>query len=765
MEEKTSPLPRLAAEKGMELLSIIVMLYAALGSVRMFFGVPVSIPLVLVLCFLYGCIYIAGVLLGQQKLSFAVLTGAVVLAFFVLYQMELGIEATVAPMGYLLLLLIHSLDWPQRGFALGIAVCVVLGFIWGYELPKLLIAAAVFLLLKELTAFYGNRFAVQLLPLLLGVALVVFAIPIHDEPFDWSFVVRFGDSMVGLARSAAREMGYFFSAPDGIPGLLVGYSGQGSMEGSLFDNDLEELYLSVKSTRGNLYLKGQDYGLLDGETWGEATASTQPYGLWYAQFLNALIAEDISKEKAGTFAEVCTTELTYGYLKTTDVIRPAGLLYLTKDLLADMTDNPNEFNYRDTKQRSYKYSVRFMDFDYANPYLQELFTKLPQQSTAQMASYEELTEISRTYFSVELGMVFSRSEYAQYAAKRLEAEANGEPDPIIAEVMEETLSVSGVTNRVRELSAAVTEGCASDYEKAKAIEDYLRNYSYSTKTDLRGSDSFIDEFLFETRAGYCAHYASAMVMMLRLNGIPARLTEGYCADYSHRESGRGFVVYGSSAHIWPEAYLEGFGWVRFEPTASMPSAETLGWGLRLRTVTEKPDLAEKYAHSGYERPAPPTPEELLGEFEPTEPELKEENPLVLLTRSLALILALAFAALFALYLANKKLPYRFKGEGERLKALLDDLCWLIRALHPGDWKNRPLLDYAAAMDDTDLRKDVQAAFLLHYRLRYRDAAPTKEEWEALAQVRKKVYTLYLSEAGAKRRRAQVLAFLNCRAGF
>ena len=752
MEQKTK---LQAAERGLELTVILVMLYAVLGSVNLFFSVELNTPLILILCAIYGGIDMAGTLLGQRRISFAVLAGAVLLILFALSRLGFTAEAILSPAGYLLLLLIHSFDWPRRVFTAAVTGCAVWGFVRGDAPPKLLIAAVILLLLKEITALYGWRFSVQLLPLLLSASIVIALFPVSDTPFDWSFVLRAGESVADFVNHVARDVRYFFSSPDGASGLVTGYGGRGNLSGALYDSDLEELYVSRKSSRGNLYLKGQEFGALEGEQWKDAEPSEQPYGLWYTDFLNALIAGGISEGKASTFAELRETELTYGYLKTRDVIRPANLLILDTD--AEIAEPFNAFDYRNVQGKQYRYRVRFLDLDYANPYLTELLENPPQ---AEPAPYDQLAKLSSAYFLVNLERVCTREEYEAYVSQKARRPADSYP----AEVQEDALAVSGVTERVKELAAAITEGCDSDFAKGKAIETFLRSYPYSTDTDLRDNESFIDEFLFETKQGYCVHYASAMVMLLRLNHSPARLVEGYCCDYSYQNPNRSFTVYGSSAHVWPEAYLSGFGWVRFEPTATMPSAESMGWGLRVREPTDTSDFSGHTAPEP-QRPAPPSPEELVGGLPAEEPEGSEEPTLTPLIRSLALILVLAFLALFALYLAGKKIPYRFQGESARLEADLEDIRWLIRKMYPGKWTNRPLLDYAAALENADLRNDVKAVFLLYYRLRYKGLPPTEAEWEELRAVRNRLYDLYLKSADLKRRSAELAAFLNCHTGF
>jgi transglutaminase-like putative cysteine protease len=78
----------------------------------------------------------------------------------------------------------------------------------------------------------------------------------------------------------------------------------------------------------------------------------------------------------------------------------------------------------------------------------------------------------------------------------------------------------------------------------------------------------VDYFLFESREGYCTYYASAMVVLLRLNGIPARIAAGFAqGDYDPTLGA--YRVSESDAHSWVEAYFPPYGWVEFEPTASI----------------------------------------------------------------------------------------------------------------------------------------------------------------------------------------------------
>ncbi|NMA87307.1 MAG: hypothetical protein GX968_08290 [Tissierellia bacterium] len=125
-----------------------------------------------------------------------------------------------------------------------------------------------------------------------------------------------------------------------------------------------------------------------------------------------------------------------------------------------------------------------------------------------------------------------------------------------------------ITKETRELTDEIVKGHNTDYEKAIAIENYLRsNFKYNTDVEVPPRNrEFVDYFLFEAKEGYCTYYATTMAIMLRLQGIPSRYVEGYVARDLVEENK--YVVKQKHGHAWVEAFIEPVGWIRFEPTPS-----------------------------------------------------------------------------------------------------------------------------------------------------------------------------------------------------
>jgi transglutaminase-like putative cysteine protease len=132
-----------------------------------------------------------------------------------------------------------------------------------------------------------------------------------------------------------------------------------------------------------------------------------------------------------------------------------------------------------------------------------------------------------------------------------------------------------VPARVLSLARDLTATEPTPYDRALAIETYLRAFPYTLDVSTPPYDRDVaDYFLFDLREGYCDYYATAMVVLARAAGLPARLVVGYATGNYDAGSGQ-YVVTEDQAHAWAEVYFPGYGWVEFEPTAALPSIERL----------------------------------------------------------------------------------------------------------------------------------------------------------------------------------------------
>ncbi|MBE5774685.1 MAG: transglutaminase domain-containing protein [Clostridiales bacterium] len=131
---------------------------------------------------------------------------------------------------------------------------------------------------------------------------------------------------------------------------------------------------------------------------------------------------------------------------------------------------------------------------------------------------------------------------------------------------------AGIDSRVYTLAVELTDGLINPYEKAAAIRDYLvSNFHYTLEPDYPPADrDFVSYFLLDSKEGYCSYFASAMAVMCRIAGLPARYVEGYLVRPDGAET---VTLTGEDAHAWVEVYFNGVGWVSFDPSGGQHSAQ------------------------------------------------------------------------------------------------------------------------------------------------------------------------------------------------
>lgn len=174
--------------------------------------------------------------------------------------------------------------------------------------------------------------------------------------------------------------------------------------------------------------------------------------------------------------------------------------------------------------------------------------------------------------TVEIDGYTLESVLPVYSVKALkEADSSQIPEEILRRY---TQLPDSLPERVGALAREIVLGKENMYEKVKAIEDFFRmnGFVYETRDvpiPEEGQD-YVDQFLFETRRGYCDNFSTAMVVMLRTLDIPARWVKGFTSGRveGFEQGTYKVTVENNHAHSWVEVYFPGVGWVPFEPTVT-----------------------------------------------------------------------------------------------------------------------------------------------------------------------------------------------------
>jgi len=131
--------------------------------------------------------------------------------------------------------------------------------------------------------------------------------------------------------------------------------------------------------------------------------------------------------------------------------------------------------------------------------------------------------------------------------------------------------------RIIRLAAQIAGSASNGYDKATALEIYLKtHYGYTLQLPSTPVADPLANFLFERKQGHCEYFASSMAVMLRTLRIPSRVVNGFRSNEFNDVTGN-YVVRAKDAHSWVEAYFPGYGWVTFDPTPGGAIGTPEGW--------------------------------------------------------------------------------------------------------------------------------------------------------------------------------------------
>lgn len=134
------------------------------------------------------------------------------------------------------------------------------------------------------------------------------------------------------------------------------------------------------------------------------------------------------------------------------------------------------------------------------------------------------------------------------------------------EIREMYLQLPPLDPRIKALARQITANSPTPYDKSAEIEAYLHaNFRYTLDLRDMNHPDPLAYFLFVKRAGNCEYFASAMTIMLRTLGIPARYVTGFLPG-EYNDVGEDYIIRASDAHSWVEVYFPGYGWETFDPT-------------------------------------------------------------------------------------------------------------------------------------------------------------------------------------------------------
>ena len=408
-----------------------------------------------------------------------------------------------------------------------------------------------------------EKHIVFIFPFILAVAVIAAVPKIPEDPYNWGFVRKMADGVQNTIASVNRlftGIGWDSDSP------FIGFSDNGKFGGDLVGGSYTVMDLTSSSAGDPyLYLAGRRYDTFDGKVW----SGDDP---------------DINEAYFDSIESMCAAiDCTYG----SDDPEPEALRNYVRSVT--MTVNKNrtgsERTFAPSKQipapgTGTGKSLTYLRFNTASPEFDALFKN-------GHAIDEKTWDKARG----EIGLNDAAFDHRAY-------------EGYVRDLKKKYLPETTVSERAGKYIDDIVCKASDDHEKLVCIEAALGAGRYSDSPgdlpdSLKDASDYLDYFLFEKQEGYCSYYASAFVLMSRYCGIPSRLVQGYrCSAGSKLH----LNVMSDDAHAWAESYIEGIGWMVFEPTPGMKAGSSSSDWIK------QTGLADYYSDHYKEQNAGPSPD-------------------------------------------------------------------------------------------------------------------------------------------------------------
>ena len=563
-----------------------------------------------------------------------------------------------------------------------IAICLFLAFGSFWEKSPINTVLLICLVALSLSVIQPKKFSFYYF-ILLG--LIIYLIPVRQEPINWTPITE-------KANVVISNVSYYFSNVFGTDKYTTGYSTLSQSGNKIKLSDTTQLIITTNDA---------PYFIFFDETTSKRMKQTKTLYLTgtensditgFIEFANFLANNNVDKAIANLFSSVSKLSLEYSFLTTSDEIAPINAISLTDEDGKPLKEDDKKH------QKGYMLNASYLEIDYGSPYLMELYRN-PSSST--YMNYEDCMTYLKSLYGTDFSKMISKETYDATVEK-------------MGGSREDYLNTDGATDRMISLASTLASDYNNDFDKCKAIENYLRQYTYSTDLDdnaveadmneAKGMSLLADNFLFETGEGYCVHYTSSMVMLLRLSGIPARAVSGFHYQFPLDESSS-YNVSAACAHTWPEAYIKNVGWVPFEPTSQFIPAEYRSWRRQLEGDLDTITIPE----------VPAIPDTLSDENQ------QKSFTTLHIIKIIAIVFAILIGLLVLVLLGLKifyKLRYIFATPERKLELDVEQIKKTIQKYTYEDIYDRGLLSDYVKKAPSYIQDDAIRMFDLYYKVKY-----------------------------------------------
>lgn len=441
------------------------------------------------------------------------------------------------------------------------------------------------------------------LPVCILIIALAYSIHASDKPIEWKWLDK---KIVSVYNYFEKKFDYetfdYFSLSQ-----TSGFGDRNNILGGRVRLDRKNV-LQV-STGKRVYLKGISYDTYTGVSWVNSNSSLKAAGTDYSEMysdteemLEGMKILTGREDFLDTYFEKNPVSVTYLNIKTKSLFIPSKTFDFRTDAnnFSSFINSSGDYSSNQRRSRGFRYTMdnyspkigtqEFSDTMRKSKrglynetilqmkfpsYYENILTYSLGATTDGAITPDENGEISARIFT-------QTSSRSAVSVPVITSPGKFKTFETLLRLREHSKQVYGkylqlpenLPQRVKDLAASLVVNENNDYDKAKAIEQYLASkypYNLDVRSTPRNRD-FVDYFLFDLKEGYCSYFASAMTVLARCAGLPARYVEGYMLPPDPvKDDNSTYVVSNMQAHAWVEIYLEGYGWLPFEPTSPFRS--------------------------------------------------------------------------------------------------------------------------------------------------------------------------------------------------
>lgn len=427
------------------------------------------------------------------------------------------------------------------------------------------------------TARYAEACLTQFIALAVFLAI---CLPSDKEPIKWAWI---NHTLVSI-RDNVQELIYNIEqigneTKNEFDVKKAGFSEEGTSSfGKLIDGQERNMFfLSIKNSMKTGYLDGVILNTYTGSQWKKNDEGydnyIEEYKIDLYEKLYNLYHTDLKQSPNEYFAENIHCEIKFDKLETKTIFRPENSYEIYSNSENTALDAIGNNIYFPSKMgKEYSYSIYAVAMNMRNENLKQYLRSLDAKEDYYKKTMDGKGSFDGSLFEQAVKpFKLNNDEYNYIISDNFRRRLYERSKKIKEEYLQTS---SGTPERVRKLAEEITKDCTNQYDKAEAICNYLKeNYDYTTKINQlpEGKDA-VDYFLFDQKKGYCIYFASAMAIMCRYLDIPTRYIDGVALDYSDKDEDW-YKVKTKEAHAWTEVYIEGFGWIRMDPTPGYKDIE------------------------------------------------------------------------------------------------------------------------------------------------------------------------------------------------